>query len=324
MAVAVESRAQSCSSHRPESPYGSAPPVLAVCNMDYCDCHPRHCLGKCGVVDDGRGDVVDCGDCPPCGDGICQKREIVSCPSDCTTAGSGPTGSGSVGSSSGGVQGAGEAANQPPVANLGGPYSGLALEPIIFNGMRSTGNMESFAWSFGDGATATGPVVLHQFTPPGTYAVTLTVADTSGRASTASTHVPIAPGRYHRYGHPPYLTLEELVVDPAIGSISGLAALSILPPDSWIYSAALHVLITRGDGTVAYDSGPTLIGQSSFSMIFPKAVAGMWTLRADYYYQAKDASAAPSFRETGTTSLVVAAAAGTGGGYSAVPVIGIE
>lgn len=49
-----------------------------------------------------------------------------------------------------------------------------------------------YRWNFGDGDTGTGRTVGHQFDDPGTYVVTLTVADGFGR--TASTALPINVG----------------------------------------------------------------------------------------------------------------------------------
>jgi PKD repeat protein len=43
-----------------------------------------------------------------------------------------------------------------------------------------------FAWSFGDGATASGKLATHVFTRPGSAAVTLTITDDLGRTSSTS------------------------------------------------------------------------------------------------------------------------------------------
>lgn len=47
----------------------------------------------------------------------------------------------------------------------------------------SDGTITSYAWNFGDGATAEGVTVDHLFTLPGSYTVTLTVIDNSGEQS---------------------------------------------------------------------------------------------------------------------------------------------
>ena len=53
---------------------------------------------------------------------------------------------------------------------------------VKFNAACSTGNIESFLWDFGDGATSEqeDPVQDHIFTTPGTYTVNLEVSDGKG------------------------------------------------------------------------------------------------------------------------------------------------
>ena len=84
---------------------------------------------------------------------------------------------------SGGVQ-----LNQPPVAVMSAnPLSGTAPLTVTFNGSASTdsdGSVTSWAWSFGDGTSATGAVVTHTYTTIGiTYYPSLTVVDNRGASS---------------------------------------------------------------------------------------------------------------------------------------------
>jgi PKD repeat protein len=52
----------------------------------------------------------------------------------------------------------------------------------------------AFAWSFGDGATASGPSASHAFTPAGTYTVTLTVTEVPLPVTPPATEAPpVAP-----------------------------------------------------------------------------------------------------------------------------------
>jgi PKD repeat protein len=76
-----------------------------------------------------------------------------------------------------------------PVANAGGPYSGVAGTAISFSGAGSSdpqGQTLTYAWNFGDGATGTGANPSHAYAAPGSYTVTLTVTDTSGLMGTAT------------------------------------------------------------------------------------------------------------------------------------------
>jgi hypothetical protein len=83
---------------------------------------------------------------------------------------------------------------KPPVANVGGPYTGTAGTAISFSGAGSSdpqGEALTYAWSFGDGATGTGVSPTHTYAvngyPVSTYTVSLTVTDTSGLGTAAST-----------------------------------------------------------------------------------------------------------------------------------------
>lgn len=87
--------------------------------------------------------------------------------------------------------------NSKPVADLGGPYSGDAGEPIRFDGTKSfdpDGSIAFYRWNFGDGSgeiLATTPT--HIYSEEGTYTVTLTVIDNDGTSDTAVTSAVIGP-----------------------------------------------------------------------------------------------------------------------------------
>jgi PKD repeat protein len=71
--------------------------------------------------------------------------------------------------------------------------------------------LASYAWSFGDGATASGPTVTHTYATPGTYALALTVAGPSGsrttqKSITVGTQPTTYPNPYAQFpqnGRPP-------------------------------------------------------------------------------------------------------------------------
>ena len=88
--------------------------------------------------------------------------------------------------------------NRPPVASPGGPYAGTRLQGVAFNGSASSdpnGDVLSYSWDFGDGATGTGATPSHTYTSVGTFTVTLVVSDgtMSSNAATTVTIANIAP-----------------------------------------------------------------------------------------------------------------------------------
>jgi hypothetical protein len=71
--------------------------------------------------------------------------------------------------------------NLPPVANAGGTYFGATGRPRQFSSTGTSdpdvGQTLSYAWDFGDGATASGPSPMHTYLIPGNFIATLTVCD---------------------------------------------------------------------------------------------------------------------------------------------------
>jgi len=87
----------------------------------------------------------------------------------------------------------GAPANQPPSASATAtPTSGTAPLAVNFNGTGSSdpdGTITSYAWTFGDGGSATGATTSHTYVTAGNYTTQLTVTDNQG--ATASTTVGI-------------------------------------------------------------------------------------------------------------------------------------
>lgn len=74
--------------------------------------------------------------------------------------------------------------------------SGSAPLSVNFDGSESVdpdGGILSYAWDFGDGADASGPLASHTFTQPGTYQILLTVTDSQGRISTDTATITVNP-----------------------------------------------------------------------------------------------------------------------------------
>ncbi|ADW16541.1 PKD domain containing protein [Desulfobulbus propionicus DSM 2032] len=120
----------------------------------------------------------------------------------------------------------------PPTAVLSSSSAaGPAPLSVNFDGTGSTATglatITSYAWSFGDGSTATGATATHSFTAAGTYTTELTVTDSNGLTSSASTPV---------------------VVTAAAANIAPKAALSATP------TSGSTPLTVSFDGSASTDS----------------------------------------------------------------------
>jgi PKD repeat protein len=86
-------------------------------------------------------------------------------------------------------------ANRPPVANAGGPYTGVRRAPVTFNGSGSSdpdGDALTYAWDFGDGTQGMGVTPSHVYATLGTFTVTLVVSDGHVSSAPSTTTVTIA------------------------------------------------------------------------------------------------------------------------------------
>ncbi|WP_373320144.1 ThuA domain-containing protein [Virgisporangium aurantiacum] len=91
--------------------------------------------------------------------------------------------------------GRGVSTNARPVVTVGAtPQSGDSPLAVQFTGSATDPDGDTaltYAWTFGDGGTATGANASHTYTVPGTFTATLTVTDSLGAAGTASVQVTV-------------------------------------------------------------------------------------------------------------------------------------
>lgn len=85
------------------------------------------------------------------------------------------------------------AQNETPTAAFDAPCDGLACALDASGSADSDGTIASYAWNFGDGNTATGRTVSHDYTDAGTYDITLTVTDDRGATDQLVRTVTVAP-----------------------------------------------------------------------------------------------------------------------------------
>ena len=85
-------------------------------------------------------------------------------------------------------------ANVPPVASFDQSVSGKTVQ-LRSTSSDSDGNIVSYQWSLGDGNSQTGETVSHTYAAAGDYAVTLTVTDDAGSATSTTQTVTIEEGQ---------------------------------------------------------------------------------------------------------------------------------
>ncbi|WP_237706793.1 PKD domain-containing protein [Kribbella flavida] len=91
-------------------------------------------------------------------------------------------------------QGVAAPPNQLPVAQAGISCSNLDCTYSSAGSTDPDGTIQSYHWSFGDGATSVSPNPTHQYAAAGTYSVTLTVTDNSGGTGQRTQDVTVTAG----------------------------------------------------------------------------------------------------------------------------------
>ncbi|WP_165875298.1 PKD domain-containing protein [Natrarchaeobius chitinivorans] len=137
-------------------------------------------------------------------------------------------------------------------------------EEVTFDAEGSDGEIESYAWEFGDGTEATGQVVSHAYAEEGTYDVELTVTDVDGETDAAIETIdvaeeddapPVDPGDIPDRVFAPY---HHLTTDP------DTSPLEWADPAGTDYFHLAFILST-GDGTPAWDGDVDhVVGESQF------------------------------------------------------------
>ena len=170
-------------------------------------------------------------------------------------------------------------ANQPPIADAGGPYNGTVNEPVQFDGSGSgdfDGSIISYTWDFGDNSNGTGPKPTHTYTTDGDFTITLVVTDDAGETGTYMTTATIGLGNQAPVAtaNGPYsgLVNEEVLFDGSgssdpDGSIvsyawdfgDGSTGKGIAPIHMYSAKGTYNVILTVTDNTGAIDSATATV-----------------------------------------------------------------
>jgi PKD repeat protein len=136
-----------------------------------------------------------------------------------------------------------------PIAAFTAPVAQLEGTPLDFSagapGPQAT-NPVTYAWSFGDGATASGASATHAYLRPGKYTATLTVTDASGYFASVAYPVSVLDA-------PPVAAFGVLTTTPSTQRAVAFDASASTDSDGAIAGYAWQF----GDGSLATGQSPT-------------------------------------------------------------------
>jgi len=146
--------------------------------------------------------------------------------------------------------------DRPPIASFTStPSSAPTGTAITFDGTASydlDGTVVSYSWAFGDGATGTGSVVTHSYSPAKTYTVTLTVTDNGGVTGSTNSQVTITD-------RPPVVSFTPSPTTANTGQSIALS-ISVSDPDGSISTTR----VDWGDTITQLYSGAITIATHSY------------------------------------------------------------
>ena len=189
--------------------------------------------------------------------------------------------------------------NLPPVAVISSTCTALHCDFSGVNSSDADGMVNSFEWNFGDGTSASGRNVAHDFLQGGTYTVTLTVVDDDLAPGSVSNAVVVAP--------PPPMDV-IIYVGQSMANVNAVNIATTVPSG---VLAGDGLLMFLSENTVATISEP--VGVKGWALLDSKT-AGTTTTRVwRKVASAEDAAAAVSLTLSATSkaNLIVVAYRGT-------------
>ena len=188
------------------------------------------------------------------------------------------------------------AANRPPTAAAGGPYTGTEGAAVSLDGSGSSdldGDALTYAWSFGDAGTGSGVKPSHAYANNGTFTVSLTITDARGASSSPTTTTATIANAA------PVVNAGPSQTASAGSPFTVTAAFS----DAGVNDAPWAYAITWGDGT-SQTSGSTSSQATPITATHTYAAAGTYATQITV----TDRDGAPGM---GSKSVTVSAAAAT-------------
>ncbi|WP_317229089.1 PKD domain-containing protein [Clavibacter sp. MX14-G9D] len=116
--------------------------------------------------------------------------------------------------------GLGTKPNVAPVAEFGARTADLSVTVDGSASTDSDGQVASYAWEFGDGATATGATATHAYGAAGTYTVRLTVTDDKGATAVKTADVTVVAPRVNQAPTAAFTTTTDALALAVDGSAS--------------------------------------------------------------------------------------------------------
>ncbi len=178
--------------------------------------------------------------------------------------------------------GGGPIPNQPPIAVASATITaGVAPLAVSFNGSASSdpdGSIASYAWTFGDGSTASGATTAHTYATAGSYSAKLTVTDNSGASASQSVTISVSASN------------TAIIAPSGLSASSGKrGAVTLRWTDNASGAQGIYVERAPASGGTFVLVGQTSATSTSFSQ------AGITTGLYLYRVQAYDATSASAY-----------------------------
>ena len=164
--------------------------------------------------------------------------------------------------------------NDPPNASFTAtPASGSAPLVVSFDGSSSfdtDGAIEIYAWTFGDGGAATGPVASRTYGSAGTYTARLVVTDNRGATGTTTQTITVTPG-----------ATAPAAPSSLAGSVASNRTVTLTWNDNSSNETGFHVERAAKAKRLSFARvGTTGAGVRTFARVEP---SGQWVYRVQAY-----------------------------------------